>query len=95
MTEQELWAYFKGLRKKPGYPGIYDRLPKEKVVQIGELLLAKGVSPRAQTIIMMTLAHQQCSKEALKHLKAYNRMQDDRGMKFFTQFAVEECEWNQ
>jgi len=44
---------------------------------------------------MMTLAHEQGSKEALRYLKAYNRMQVDEGMKIFTQFAVEECEWNQ
>ena len=95
MTEQELWAYFEGLRKEPGYPGICDRLPKEKVVQMGELLLQEVISPRAQTTIMMTLAHQQCSKEALKYLKAYNQMQNDEGMRIFTQFAVEECGWNQ
>ena len=42
---------------------------------------------------MMTLAHQQRSKEALRYLKAYNRMQDDEGMKIFTQLAIEECKW--
>ncbi len=93
MTEQELWAYFEGLRKEQGYPGICGRLPKEKVVQMGELLLAKGVSQWVKTTIMMTLAHQQRSKEALGYLKAYNRMQDNKGMKIFTQLAIEECEW--
>ena len=93
MTEQELWAYFESLRKEPGYPGICDRLPQKKVVEMGELLLQEGISPRAQTTIMMTLAHQQGSKKALRYLKAYNRMQDDEGMKIFTQLAVEECEW--
>lgn len=91
MTEQGLWAYFEGLRKEQGYPGICDRLPKEKVAQMGELLLAKGASQEAKTIIMMTLAHQQRSKEALKYLKAYNKMQDDEGMKIYTQLAVDEC----
>lgn len=91
MTEQELWAYFEGLRKEPDYPGICDRLPKEKVVQIGELLLAKGISQRAKTTIMMTLAHQERSKEALKYLKAYNRMQVDPLMKAFTEIAMDEC----
>ena len=44
---------------------------------------------------MMTLAHQQRSKETLRYLKAYNRMRNDEGMRIFTQFAVEECGWNQ
>jgi len=91
MTKQELWAYFEGLRKEPGYPEICDRLPKEKVVQMGELLLAKRIGLGAKTIIMMKLVHQQQSKEALRYLKAYNQMQDDEGMKFFTQLAVDEC----
>ena len=93
MTEQELWAYFEGLRKEPGHPGICDRLPKEKVVQMGELMLLQEDSPKAKDVIMMTLAHQQHSKEALRYLKAYNRMQTDPLMKIYTQFAVEECEW--
>jgi len=95
MTEQELWAYFEGLCKESGHLEICHRLPRETVIQMGELLLKDDISPRAQTTIMMTLAHEQGSKEALRYLKAYNRMQVDKGMKIFTQFAVEECEWNQ
>ena len=75
MIVQELWAYFEGLRKKQGYPGICDRLPKEKVVQIGELMLSQETCAKAKDVIMIILAHQQHSKEALRYLKAYNRMQ--------------------
>jgi hypothetical protein len=93
MTEQELWTYFEDLRKEPGYPGICDRLPKEKVIQMGKLMLSQMSSPNTKDVIMMTLAHQQRSKEALRYLKAYNHMQNDSLMKIYTQFAVEECEW--
>ncbi|PIP68622.1 MAG: hypothetical protein CO035_03240 [Candidatus Omnitrophica bacterium CG_4_9_14_0_2_um_filter_42_8] len=93
MNEQEFWAYCDELRKYPGNYADGDRLPREIVIQMGELLLQKRVSPRAQTTIMMTLAHQWRSKEALKYLKAYNQMQDDEGMRIFTQFAIEECRW--
>ena len=93
MTEQEFWAYCDELRKESGKRVNGYRLPKKIVTQMGELLLQKEISPKAQTVIMMTLAHQQKSNEALKYLKAYNSMQNDQGMKYFTQFAVEECEW--
>lgn len=93
MTEQEFWAYCDEIRKDPGKYADGDRLPREMVILMGELLLQKEVSPKTQTTIMMTLAHQWRSKEALKYLKAYNQMQDDVGMKIFTQFAVEECQW--
>jgi len=95
MKEQEFWAYCDELRKDPGKYVDGDGLPREIVVKMGELLLQKGISPKAQTVIMMTLAHQQGSKEALRYLKAYNRMQDNEGMKIFTKLAVEECKmWN-
>ncbi len=94
MTEPEFWAYCESLRKEPDYPGICDRLPREIVVQMGELLLQQETNPKVQTTIMMTLAHQQRSKEALRYLKAYNQMQDDKGMKFFTQLAVEGRRYN-
>ena len=93
MNEQEFWAYCDELRKNPDDYADGDRLPKEIVIQMGELLLQKGLSPKAQTTIMMTMAHQQRSKEALKYLKTYHQMQDDEGMRIFTQFAVEECQW--
>ena len=95
MNEQEFWTYCNELRKDLGKYADGDRLPREIVIQMGNLLLQKGISPKAQTVIMMTLAHQQRSKEALRYLKAYNQMQDDEGMRIFTQLAVEECKmWN-
>lgn len=93
MNEQEFWAYCDEIREDPGKYTDGNRLPREIVTQMGELLLQKGVSPKAQITIIMTLAHQQRSKEALKCLKAYHEIQDDEGMRIFTQFAVEECQW--
>ena len=92
MTESEFWIYFEHSCEKGGVSGYCEDLPKEEIVQIGRLLLEKEVSNKAKSIIMMTLAHQQNSKEAVSFLRQYNYA-PDKGLEVFAELALDECEW--
>ena len=71
-----------------------EKIPKSKIAEMGRLLLKKEVTPKTKEAVMMILAHHGCD-EALSALKEYNKNPDE-GLKFFAQFALDECEmWNE
>jgi hypothetical protein len=75
-------------------PKDYDKMPIDKIIQMGELLLSKKAEVPTKEAILVILAHHP-SKEALRILKTYNR-QPDKELKFFAKFALQECEmWNE
>ena len=69
----------------------HDRITKDIIVEMGELIMAPGVSLRAKEIMLMTLAHHP-SKEALRALAEYNK-NPDKALKYIAHFALEECGW--
>ena len=72
-------------------PKDYDKIPEDKIIEMGKLLLKKGVSLETKQIILIILAHY-VSDEALKALEKYNE-KPDQELKYFAQFALQECEW--
>lgn len=75
-------------------PKDYDKIPIDKIVEMGELLLSKHAKIPTKEAILILLAHHP-SKEALGALKTYNK-QPDEELKYFAQFALDECEmWNE
>lgn len=96
MTEKEFWAYcYK--RAKEGRPmggHVMPDLPKEKIIELGDLLKQKGVSTKARETILISLAHIQ-KNMALDILKEYNKRPDE-DVKIFAELALDECEmWNE
>ena len=59
MTEKDFWAYCYKLAKENRPIGGHTMpdLPKEKIVELGNLLKQKGVSVKAKETILITLAH--------------------------------------
>ena len=75
-------------------PQDYDKISKEEIFEISQLLFAKEVGVKTKEAVMMILAHQN-SKEALIALKKYS-MLPDRGLEIFAELALSECEmWNE
>jgi hypothetical protein len=97
VTEKEFWVFFdKSLMKNRGpqvfsYTDNGNKITKNIVVEMGELIMVPGVSLRAKEIMLMTLAHHP-SKEALHALTRYNK-NPDKGLEYTARFALEECEW--
>ena len=74
-------------------PRDYDKIPVGTVVNMGWLLLRKGVQRRTREAIMMILAHHG-SEEALDALRKYN-MRPGKGLEVFAEMALDECKnWN-
>lgn len=69
----------------------HDKLAKDIVVEIGELILVPEVALQAKEAALMILAHHP-SKEALRALTEYNK-NPDKGLEYTAQFALQECEW--
>jgi len=85
------YAYPKG---HAWLPKDYDKISKEEIAKMGELLLFKEASFKVKEAIMMILAHQP-SEAALTYLAKY-ALSPDRGLEFFAQMALEECAmWNE
>ena len=96
MTEEEFWAYCYKLakEKRPIGGHVMPELPLDKVVEMGNLLMQKGVTAKAKSTILITLAHIP-EKTALGILKAYNR-DPDKQLRIFAEIALDECEfWNE
>jgi len=75
-------------------PKDYDKIPIDKIVEIGKLLKRKDVTLPTKEAALMLLAHHP-SKEALGALELYNK-QPDEELKYFAQMALDECEmWNE
>lgn len=96
MTEKEFWVFFnKSLMKNKvlrgaDYMDSDNKVAKDIVVGIGELIMVPGVSLKAKEIMIMTLAHHP-SDEALQALTKYNK-NPDKGLEYTAHFALEECE---
>lgn len=71
-------------------PQDYDRISVETIASMGRLLPEKGIQRKTREAIMMLLAHHG-SDEALNALRLYN-MRPTKGLKVFSQMALEECE---
>lgn len=69
----------------------HDKIEKNLIVEIGELILVPEVTLSAKEAILMILAHHP-SKEALQALTKYNK-NPDKGLEYTAHFALEECEW--
>ena len=75
-------------------PKNYGKIPKSKIIGMGQLLLDKRVKTSTKEGILIILAHHP-SKEALNTLKRYNE-NPDKDLDIFAKFALEECEmWNE
>ncbi|MFA4889072.1 MAG: hypothetical protein WC628_05820 [Candidatus Omnitrophota bacterium] len=75
-------------------PRDYNLISEEQILQIGSLLLRKGVAQKTKEAVMMILAHQP-SESALALLSKYN-LRPDPGMEYFARAALEECAmWNE
>ena len=75
-------------------PKDYDRIPKETIIEMGNLLFCKEVKYNTKEAIMMILAHH-ISKDALKILEKYNLI-PDKELKFFAEISLDECRmWNE
>ncbi len=70
-------------------PANYDRIPEDKLIDMGNLLFDKEASLKAKEIILVILAHQSL-KSALRILQQYNKNPDNE-LKFFAEFALDEC----
>ncbi len=71
----------------------YDRLPKERMDQIGGLLFDPSVSKQAKEAVLMLLAHypKRC---ALNILRKYNS-NPDKDLAYYAKTALWECQmWN-
>ncbi|MEK6727540.1 MAG: hypothetical protein AABY28_02550 [Candidatus Omnitrophota bacterium] len=91
MTEQEFWSFFKKSCKGKKGQQEDGRVSEKDIVTIGDILFEKDVRRGAKEVIIMTLAHQH-SDSALTILTKYN-LNPDPGLKFFAEFALEECMW--
>ena len=69
----------------------HDRLAKDFIVEMGQLILIPDVTLRAKEAILMLLAHHP-SKEALRALTEYNK-NPDKSLECTAHFALEECGW--
>ncbi len=72
-------------------PEGYDKIPTDKIVEMGKLLLDRQVQRQTKEAILMILAHHP-SKVALNALKVYNK-NPDKELKIFAELALQECEW--
>ncbi|MDP3786625.1 MAG: hypothetical protein Q8R05_03635 [Candidatus Omnitrophota bacterium] len=97
MTEKEFWVFFEKSLIKNRVPQLFscmdngNKITKNIVVEMGELIMVPRVPLRAKEIMLMTLAHHP-SKEALQALTRYNK-NPDKGLEHTARFALEECEW--
>lgn len=72
----------------------HDRIPKNTVTDIGNLLFELTVSIKAKETILMILAHHP-TKNALKILRRYNK-NPDKELRCFAEIALWECGvWNE
>ena len=69
----------------------HDKLAKDVIVEMGDLMLSPKVTLQAKEAILMILAHHP-SKEAFRALTIYNK-NPDKELKYTAHFALEECEW--
>ena len=75
-------------------PEEYDKIPKDVIVEMGELLLKREVRRQTKEAIMMILAHHG-SDEALSALEQYAE-DPDKGLEIYCEFALDECRlWNE
>ena len=75
-------------------PADYESIPKETIVEFGELLRGRATSLETKEAILMILAHH-VSREALNILVAYNKNPDVE-VAIFAELALQECEmWNE
>ena len=74
-------------------PNDYDKMPKEIIIKMGNLLFYREIKQKTKEAIMVILAHQK-RKEALDILQRYNKMPDS-GLEVFAEMALDECAgWN-
>ena len=69
----------------------HDKLAKDLIVNMGELILVPDVPLQAKEAILMVLAHHP-SQEALWALARYNK-DPDKDLEYIAHFALEECGW--
>jgi hypothetical protein len=75
-------------------PENYDKIAKDKIIEISELLLNRNIAISTKEAIIIILAHYP-SREALNTLQKYNQRPDE-GLRFFSRFALDECRmWNE
>ena len=75
-------------------PENYDKIARDKIIGISELLLSGDPAIPTKEAIIIILAHHP-SREALNTLQKYNQKPDE-GLKFFSRFALDECRmWNE
>ncbi len=75
-------------------PKGHDKIARDKIIGIGELLLSRDAAIPTKQAILILLAHHP-SKDALKALREYNQ-QPDEELKIFSQIALDECQmWNE
>jgi len=74
-------------------PKNHDKIARNKIIEIGELLLRGNAAiPTKEAIIVILANHP--SRKALNTLRKYNQNPDEE-LKFFSQFALDEClMWN-
>jgi len=72
-------------------PENYEKIPKVKIIEIGEFLINGTASISTKEAIIMILAHHP-SLEALSVLQKYNKKPDE-GLEFFAMMALDECQW--
>lgn len=70
-------------------PKDYNKVSKDKIIQMGGLLLDKNAGAKTKEAILIILAHH-TSMEALDILKRYNTNPDGE-LKLFAEFALDEC----
>lgn len=70
-------------------PNHYDKIPKDTIIAMGELLLQEKVNPSTKQAILMILAHHG-SDAALNFLKRYNKNPDEC-LRYYARLALDEC----
>lgn len=70
-------------------PKNYDKISEDTIIGMGKLLLKKKIKSQTKQAVLIILAHHG-SDAALRALETYNQ-RPDRRLKYFAQFAVDEC----
>jgi hypothetical protein len=75
-------------------PEGFERMPVDKVFELGKLLMDGGVPNPTKEVVLMLLAHHP-TEAALNILRAYNRC-PDKNLRLFARLALDECQmWNE
>ena len=72
-------------------PADYESIPKETIVEFGDLLRGRAASLETKEAILMIPAHH-VSREALNILVAYNK-NPDAELAIIAELALQECIW--